>query len=359
MAIFETGGALHPEEHFHIMVQRPELDRILAHIQNDDLYVALQSPRQTGKTTLLYQIQARLHGHGYGAVYLDLSGLSDLRKAQFYQKICADIWEGLCELTDATAEAALNPQQVTDQTSFCDYLTRISDHTPKAQKLVLMLDEVGGVPEATALTFFPSIRSFFQRGRRQSRKRDLYRKVAFIFTGALDMQQLMKGVNSPLRNVCEHFSLNDFSREQVCGLASNLKGFPPEAAEAVADIIHGWCNGHPYLTQRLYALIEASQECHRARVDQLPQLVDQFVAMHFLYGNDANLTHIFNYLQEGEAYRDQIFAIFKREKRRSVMHAADLLSIGIIKRSNDQHLVIRNKVYEKALSDFFDEVDRK
>jgi DNA invertase Pin-like site-specific DNA recombinase len=85
MAAFQAVGGLHPEEHSHIIVRRPELDHLLAHVQNGDLYVALSSRRQTGKTTLLYQLQARLHGHGYGVVYLDLSGLNDLSKAQFYR----------------------------------------------------------------------------------------------------------------------------------------------------------------------------------------------------------------------------------------------------------------------------------
>jgi hypothetical protein len=361
MAVFTAGGGLNPEQHASIIVWRQELDHILAHIQSGDLYIALRSARQTGKTTLLYQIQTRLHGHGYGVVHLDLSGRSDLSKAQFYQTICIDICEGLGALIDDTNEPTLNPQQVTDQISFSTYLTSLSAHTPQARKLILMLDEVAGVPEQTSATFFPSLRGFFHNGRRPSKVRDLYRKIMFIFAGALDLQRLIQGKSSPLRNVCEPslFSpLGDFSREQGRRLAGNLQSFSIEMMNAIADAVHEWCDGHPYLTQRLLRLIETSKECRAASVDRLPGVVDRLVGENFLSGDDSNLTHILHYLQARREYSDQIFKILKEERRKSVMHTEDLLSIGLIKRSTDQYLIIRNKIYEEALNIFFTEAER-
>ena len=107
----------------------------------------------------------------------------------------------------------MNPEQVTDQEAFGNYLTWLSAHTPRARKLILMLDEVGGVPEEISETLFPSLRRFFHRGRRPSHTRDLYRRVMFIFAGALDLHLLRQGKNSPLWNICEFYSLHDFSLE--------------------------------------------------------------------------------------------------------------------------------------------------
>jgi hypothetical protein len=358
MAVFQAVGGLHPEEHSRIIVQRPELDHLLAHVENGDLYVALSSPRQTGKTTLLYQLQARLHGHGYGVVYLDLSGLNDLSKAQFYQHICTDIHHGLGAFIDTAGEAALPPHDITEQTAFARYLTWLSAHTPRARKLILIFDEVAGVPGETAASLFPSLRSFFQRGRRPLIERELFRKVLCIFAGALDLQVLMRGSNSPLRNVCVHFALDDFAQRQVQSLAGNLAGFTPEAVEALVEAVHGWCDGHPYLTQRLFVLIDASEEWRRTNLSQLSQAVEQLVATHFIYGNDPNLSHILHYLREREPYRTPVFTILKQAKRKSVMYAEDLLSIGVIKRTSDQYLSIRNNIYRQALDTFFAEGER-
>jgi hypothetical protein len=360
MAVFQAGGGLHPEEHRRIIVQRAELDRILAHIHSGDLYVALSGPRQTGKTTLLYQLQTRLHGHGYGVVYIDLSGLSDLNKAQFYQYMCTEISRGLTALIAAAGETALSPDAITDQTTFARYLVWLAMHTPPARKLLIVLDEVGGVPTETAATFFPSLRSFFHNGRRPANEeRQFYQKILFIFAGAMDIRQLMRGNNSPLRNICEHFSLADLSQEHVQSLASNLTGFAPRQVEALAQVVHRWCDGHPYLTQRLFTLIDASEACRNGNLQQLPEAVEHLVAGHFLYGNDANLHHVLHYVRESETYRDQVFTILTHEGERcATVDTEDLLSIGIIKRASNHCLIIRNDVYRQALRILFAESER-
>lgn len=288
-------------------------------------------------------------------MYLDLEGRNDLSRARFYQEMCTEIRNGLREALDASVDPALKPEDVKDQTAFLHYLTLLAAHTPQARKLILMFDEIGGVPEQTSATFFPSLRRFYNLGQSPSRERDLYRKVMFIFAGSLDLQRLLRGKNSPLRNVCELFSLDDFTRAQGRDLASNLEGLSDGAVTALAEAVYGWCDGHPYLTQRLYALIEATPECRTATAEQLPGIVDHLVTTYFLHGNDANLAHILNYLQENEAYRTPIFQVLKSEKRKGVMLADDLSAIGIIKRSSNLDLIIRNKVYEQRLNNFFAE----
>ncbi len=212
MGIFKAGGGLNPKRYENIIVHRAELDRILNHIENEELYIALRSPRQTGKTTLLYQIQAHLHGHGYGVAYLDLSNVGDLNKVEFYQTLCSSLHDGLNSLLDDNIEQLLNPKAITNQNSFSDYLKLLVEHTPQARKLILILDEVGEVPEKISATFFPTLRKFYHSGQGNLPDSDLYRKIIFIFAGALDLRKLMQGHNSPLRNICIPFPLTDLSR---------------------------------------------------------------------------------------------------------------------------------------------------
>ena len=307
MTVFQTGGPLNPHEHRDIIVHRPELDRILTHIESADPYVALRGSRQTGKTTLLYQIQDRLHERGYGVVHLELSWRSNLNKAEFYQAICTDIRDQLSELPDGVSKDVLDFRHITDQDAFSDYLTRLSAHILWARKLIIMLDGIEGVSEEVSSTFFPSLRRFFHEGRRPSKGRDVYRKIMFIFSGALGLQRLSQGANSPLQNICAPFSLSDFSQEDVHKLASNLRGFPPEHMEAIADAVYRWCDGYPYLTQRLYALIDETQACRGAKVYQLSEVVDGLVEDRILYADDPNLIHTINYLSIVSHFSEPIF----------------------------------------------------
>ncbi len=358
MVVFKAGGALNPEEHCNIIVHRAELDLFIKHIENGELYIALRSPRQTGKTTLLYQIQACLHGQGYGVVFLDLSGLNDLDKADFYQTICTDIRDGLADLIDKTTINSLNPQDVTNQRDFCNYLKWLSGNTPQARKLIFALDEIEGVPEDVSLTLFPRLRWFFHRGRHSSQERDLYRKVMFVFTGALGLRRLMQGENSPLSNICKIFTLEDFSQKQVIELAKNSKVFAPDIVEIIANSVYEWCSGHPYLTHRLYELIEESNAFQGTYINQLPAIVNQLVEKYFIYGNNANLAHIFNYLLENDkSCQDSVFKVLNKEQLKSVNYDQDILTVGIIRRSNDLYLTISNKIYEKALKNFFEQED--
>lgn len=78
-----------------------------------------------------------------------------------------------------------------------------------------------------------------------------------------------------------------------------------------------------------------------------------------LYGDDANLKHIFNYLQNsGDSCCQSVAQILRsqpEERSKKAPYAQELILMGIIKRSNDLRLVIRNKIYEEALEIFFDE----
>ncbi|NEP13554.1 MAG: AAA family ATPase [Symploca sp. SIO2C1] len=362
MTVFETSGALNPEEHRNIIVNRVELDEIITHIENQDQYAVIQAPTQSGKTTLLYQIQSRLHQHGYGVVYLDLSSLDDLEPAQFYPMLCTEIQDGLGELIVDNTDPNLDPDKVTNQISLLKYLRLVAEKTQQVRKLVFMIDELGGLSEELTSPFFSTLRSFFTRGRGISNDREFYKKVMFIFAGNLDLDKLIQSKNSPLRNICELFKLNDFSQEQVLTLAQNLQEFTPEIVEVIADCVHQWCEGHPYLTQRLLGLIDKSHECRNASQDSLSGEIHKLVDKHILYGSDANLTHVLNYLRtSGDSYCQAVYKILHsqpEEQSEKAPHAQELILMGIIKRSSNQCLIIRNQIYKETLEIFLHNLPR-
>ncbi len=358
MTVFEASGALNPQEHNNIIVPRVELEEIITHIENKDEYIVLQAPTQSGKTTILYQIHSRLHQHGYGVVYLDLSLLADLETSQFYPMFCNEIQDGLAGLIVDNTNANLAPDNVTNQISFFRYLRLVSEQTQQIRKLVFMVDELSNLSDELTTPLFSTLRSFFTRGRGISNDRDYYKKVIFIFAGDLDLDKLIQGKNSPLKNICKTFTLDDFSQEQVRGLAQNLTNFPPDLIKQIADCVSQWSDGHPSLTQRLLGLIDESQECRNASSDNLPVAIQQLVKTDILQGSNPNLAHIYKYLKNsGDSYCQSVAQILRskpEELSENVPHDQELLLMGIIKRSSDLRLVIRNKIYEKALENFFD-----
>ncbi len=351
MTSYITKGPLHPEEHKCQIIDRPELDRLLDNIIKDDSYIALGNPRQTGKTTLLFQIQAKLHKKNYGVVYIDLEGMNDKNKSEFYKTICTEIWEGLKGLVDSETDSLLNHKNIIDQKSFSEYIAWLSSHTPYLRKIILILDEIGGVPKEVALTFFPTLRNLFTKGRSLSEDRDLFKKIVFVFAGALDIGRLCERENSPLLNVCTRFAIDDFTGIQSCKLASSLSGYSKKQIALISDKVYEWCNGHPYLTQRIYSLLEECLACRSLMGEILTNEVDTVVKSNFVYGKDENLDHV---LRESDKYRDSLFEILRNQTMKSVDKAErDLLDIGIIKRSKNFELYIRNKIYMEVLNNLF------
>lgn len=360
MTSFISRGPLNPERHDNIIVHRKELDDILKHIKtgtDQEGYVALRAPRQTGKTTLLYQVRHHLHGKGYGVAYIDLQGLNNLKEEAFYQKICTDIHGDLSKIIDKDTKAAkqikiMPPGKVKDQSDFSAYLIWLSACTciPEVKGLVIILDEIGGIPEDIS-TFSSCLRAFLSAGREKTSEQDyLYRRVIFIFAGALDLLQFTREDNSPLSNVCKLYSLNDFSQEQGAELLNRKLSdrLSSEMIKALADSVYEWTSGHPYLTMRLYDLIQDNVDLKNISVNQIPGIGRQLVEEYILYGDDTNLNHVSKHLRKNKEFCNQVFTILD-EKRRTVIDEQDLFTIGIIKKSSDFYLMIRNKIYQEWL----------
>ncbi|MBW4473848.1 MAG: AAA-like domain-containing protein [Stenomitos rutilans HA7619-LM2] len=354
MNTFQAGGPLNPNEARIAIIRREEFDRIIRHAINESLYIALNSPRQTGKATLLNQVRCDLHGQGYGVAFLDFSGLNDLTKSEFYATISSFIREGLEDLIESTDDS-LCQQDITDQKGFFRYLEWLCNNTPGQRRIILMFYGIGEIPEEASLNLFPTIRSFFTRGATSPQGKNIYRKIMFIFAGDIDLGQLMQGRNSPLLNICETFSLRDFSLEQVLELAKGFQGAIPELVPKIANSVYDWTNGHPYLTQRLFELIEETDTHKGIDVAQIPELINQLVKTEFIYANNSNLNHVFNYLKKNtKSYCDSVFNVLDKPDLKSVYHDLDLITVGVIIRKSDSSLAIRNKIYELALKNFFE-----
>ena len=139
-------------------------------------------------------------------------------------------------------------------------------------------------------------------------------------------------------------------------LAGNLpqEEFSAEQIDVIAKEVFEWCDGHPYLTQRLLELIDENEAFRNADIDQLPGMIGDLVRQEILYQNDPNLAYTFDYLWRNQDYRDRVHLIFQTENtekpRKTIQNEEDLLAVGIIKRSAESYLIIRNNIYREALS---------
>lgn len=341
--IYTTNGPV--DDGFRI--KRSEEDGIRELIVNDGPYVPLCCGRQMGKTTLMYQIRDRLQADDFGTAYLYLGNMSDLSSARFYEVICDELFKQLANCCESNI-ARPNARIVTDQPAFVDFMEWIATKTGRCNKIVIMLDEVGGVPREFASSFWGGLRSIFTR-------RGVFRRLRFVLAGELDLSYLATSNNSPLINVCvtPFVELSDFTNNNVAELVE--AGLP--GCDSISDSVYGWTSGHPYLTQKLCTLIATDKTAHPEDWSDasIKDRIDKLVTMYFQNREDSNLLHLENCLNQKPNYRKRIQRIMTDGSVGSTPMYRELAILGVVKLGTDHQYRIRNRLYELAMRNYLED----
>jgi len=140
---------------------------------------------------------------------------------------------------------------------------------PEVTRLVLLLDELGALPAATREALANALRSFFHT----RLVRPSLAKLQIVFSGGIELYDLVVTEASSLHNICEELYLADLTQaEAVALIAGGLTGLGLAAAEAqaIGQAVYAHAAGHPYFTQRFGGILE---EYHRGGQALTPALV--------------------------------------------------------------------------------------
>jgi GTPase SAR1 family protein len=254
-SLFKTRGPLDPVNDRAIYVPRPELDKLLraAQATSVDAYLAILSSRQTGKTTLLYQLRHRLRPRGVGVALIDLAVVHDQSEERLYSYVARQLRSEFSANLPRGAEKKDIPLP-TNSIEFRRFLLDLARQV-RAPRLVVLMDEVEAVPEGVSDGFFGTWRSVFSSRRKEDEI--AFEKYLLVLCGARELHRLTSGPNSPL-NIAERIYLKDFDVNGVQVLVANFPrvgiGITPETAQSIYE----YTGGHPYLTQKMCALIHAT-----------------------------------------------------------------------------------------------------
>jgi hypothetical protein len=334
-----TGGPVQPGE---IYVERVADDRVRRLVDRLE-YVHLIAPRQMGKTSLLHRLCHQLRERGWRCAYVDLSTVQVHNDQAWYNDLGRQVGDQL---------TPQNLPQFSDPIDFKLYLVNVLLSDNVIIPTVLLLDEIGG------LSRLPSREQFLMTMRTMYRKPldfPILESLTFVLAGAADPDAMVQDPNISPFNVGERITLDDFNPTQTRQITQHLQDedlFGKNGAPAqVLERIYKWTQGHPYLTQKLCALLEQKFVDHALKC-LTPQDVDNAAQEYFLkppdsLDLDSNIKHILKGLQDKERRN-----LFERIRTRETISEQDrslhcLYLLGAIKRKNGQ-IVIRNPIYEEA-----------
>lgn len=155
-------------------------------------------------------------------------------------------------------------------------------------RLVLMLEELGTLPQVTRFDLANILRAMFS-ARLEAATRSLAR-VLVIIAGGIELYDLATTPVSALYNICQEIYLSDLAEAEAVGLVQNGLsdlGLTPSDTALLAAAIYALVHGHPYLTQRLGYVIETAV----AQGDQ-PTVTDVEVAARQLVDTDVLMRHL-------------------------------------------------------------------
>jgi hypothetical protein len=335
---FHSRGALSPTSPL-FRGRKAELARLVDLCQQDvSAYVIIYGGRQTGKTSLLLQLEHQLHG-SVRVCRIDFQGLPGADAPRMYRFLARRI----ASVLPLTADA----DTVSDPPSLVQFLTQALD-TPDVQRLVVLLDELGTLPGATRDELGNVLRSMFHT----RLINPALAKLQIALTGGIELHHLVVAEVSTLHNICEEIYLGDLSQADAVALvADGLErlNIPRADGEKLGRAVYAWVQGHPYLTQRLGQLLAQSHErgapLDTARLNEAIDTVQR---------HDVLLRNLYSKLTEyelQEAARQVITAPPRFSRLYDEMARLELL--GLAKGVQGQWAV-RNPLIETALRDWLD-----
>ena len=263
MAFFSS-TALGPENPL-FRGRQAELARLVQLCQDDvSSYIVVYGGRQNGKTSLLMRLEARLTAP-IKVCRVDFQQIQGAPAATTFAFLAMQ----LAEVLPLTPQ----PQNVANGPALLHFLNQALAR-PDIPRLVLLLDELGALPVATREALANALRSLFHA----RLVRPALAKLQIVFSGGIELYNLIVTEASSLHNICEELYLSDLMRGDAIGLiADGLRGLgcPAELAEAIGAATYTHTAGHPYLTQRIGSLLEAA---NRRSEPFTPALVEQAVA---------------------------------------------------------------------------------
>ena len=364
---FNDTGSCNPRKHYMADITA-KFEQVKALVDRGKYFV-INRPRQYGKTTMLYILMNRLVDQ-YRVIGLSFEGVGDAsfateeRFVPTFLEMIADSYE----LSDPeTSDQIRNEiQGITDFQGLSRYITRFvreSDHP-----VVLLIDEVDESSNSQVFLKFLGL----LRKKYLAREQD--RDITFqsvILAGLYDVTSLKLKIRKPGEtqlnspwNIAAPFEVN--MTLSTTEIVSMLKDFAVETGntldtQSIADRIHYYTNGHPFLVSTLCKIVDEQAETNRTAHEQDRWDVEDIDWAFRWLTRESYSTTNFDVLVKTLENNPDLYELTRwfvfNGKTRSVAftNKNPLLDLGRLHGlygSHDGNVVIHNRIYEQVIADY-------
>lgn len=342
--IFTVGGTVQAGSGTYLT--RPVDDELLQLCRAGE-YAYVLTARQMGKSSLMVQTATALHEETAASVIIDLSQIgANVSAESWYVGLLTMIESRLALDVDAyewwVEHGSLGPAQRLVQ-FFRDVV--LSEY---AQQVVVFIDEI----DTTLSLDFTD--DFFAALRAMHNARSVtpeFERLSFVLIGVAMPGDLISDPRRTPFNIGHGVDAGYFGEEEALPLIAGFE-LPPDRAREVLRWILDWTGGHPFLTQRLCAVV-----AERAGDGITKAVVDRAVEETFLGDQsekDANLRFVQDMLVRRapnpeavlQTFRDIIRGKPVADDRQSLVVSHLKLS-GVVRRTG-RRLHVANRIYARV-----------
>ena len=359
MRRFGTQGRVYPERHY--VVSRTEEIADFIHRIKDGRYVVLFAPRQTGKTTFFRFALDTLTATStrYFPIQLNFEAYKNLAAPDFYEafykRVRTEIEQVFRKRAGGLTEALtrfLRHTKLTNHISMMEFFEQFADfleHHHGGEKVVLLIDEFDGMPQAVLSDFLHALRAIYL-----SDERRCPHSVGIV--GVKSIAQLNYDRSISPFNIQDEFHLPNFTCQQVQELLAQYTDETGQAfAPEVIDTLHRQTAGQPFLVNRFAQILTEESDIPKTETITMGHFAKAHARL--LRENNANLTHLLTNIRRDPRFETLLMKIVSYDRGiQFTLHneiIAELATCGVITEGADGLCEIANPIYQQCIIQAF------
>ena len=296
-------------ERLHDFIRRIKLGR----------YIVLFAPRQTGKTTFFQDAIATLETEGtdYFPIHLNFEEYEDLTPDSFYENLTYDLCVAINrtlqargDLPSAQLTDLLKNPNITDHIAMRRFFEKLPTLLVSEPRIVLIIDEFDGVPEAAAKGLLRSLRRIYLSGR------EVRCPYSVGIVGVKSIAQLNYDRSISPFNIQDEFTLPNFTLDQVEELLSQYttevgQPFAPDVIEK----LYQQTAGQPFLVNRIAQILTEELDIPKTETIQMQHFSE--AQARILIERNTNIEHLITNIRRDPRFEKMLMRIaFYEQSRR-------------------------------------------
>ena len=356
MKNFETRGPVDAKRNY-VVKRTTELADFIARVKQGR-YVVIFAPRQTGKTTFFRWALDALTAEGitYFPIQLNFEEYKNLTPSVFYSELYENIREEIEKvlqkpghLPSETLSQFLESTQITDHLSMRRFFRELSNLL-KYQRVVIVIDEFDGIPQAIVSDFLHSLRRIYLSSA------DSRCPFSLGIVGVKSITQLNYDRSISPFNIQDEFALPNFTLEQVQELLGQYtdtvgQTFLPE----VIKELHKQTAGQPFLVNRFAQIL--TEELNIPITETITMTHFSEAHTRLLRERNVNIQHLITNIRKEPRFETLLMQIVSYDRGVEFNihneYIGELATYGVIAEGADGMCEIVNPIYHHCIMKAF------